>query len=665
MGTMIQKFLFNTLLFLIFLDFNYASGFLKTSNRIITDENNEKVILRGFGLGGWLVLEGYMWNAFIEHASTTNLENAVLDLVGEQKKDEFFNLYRENYITDKDIEFLAEKGFNALRVPLHYKHFSPSFNVFIDEGFELLEPIVNACKENNIYLILDMHAAPGAQNTNDFSDSDGETAKLFTEYNNQLWLASTWRHIAEHYANEPIIGAYDLLNEPVIPWGYGPEVLKSIYERSIDSIRSVDPNHIVIIEGNWYGNDHTGLLPPFDDEMVYSFHHYIGSSPDTNWIHQYTTNLSHQYNVPLWIGEFGENSNSWAYNKINLFENNNIGWSWWNFKSIERISSLFSYEINDDYQKVIDYWQGNANAPDTATAFNGLISMANSVHFDSCQINYGLTRALIDTNYNYDITPYSNFQPPGLLPATNYDIGNNNIAYFDNQIEDPSKFSAGTKSWNNGWSFRNDGVDIGTSYSGNQKDYFVGWIEDGEWMNYTINPSIPGNYKVMAEIASFANGTKLSLEVNDSTLLGPINLPNTNGWSSGWRVVNIGNLTISDKTVLKVRADIGGFNLKSLIFSDLDVSNVPMTLNLNCYPNPTNSIITIDWESDFSLMTYIRVYNVLGQLLIERKVFSNKGNNSIDWSFGSQDYNLIPSGVYFVEVKTINSNELKKVTYLK
>jgi hypothetical protein len=169
----------------------------------------------------------------------------------------------------------------------------------------------------------------------------------------------------------------------------------------------------------------------------------------------------------------------------------------------------------------------------------------------------------------------------------------------------------------------------------------------------------------MAEIASFANGTKLSLEVNDSTLLGPINLPNTNGWSSGWRVVNIGNLTISDKTVLKVRADIGGFNLKSLIFSDLDVSNVPMMLNLKCYPNPTNSIITIDWESDFSLMTYIRVYNVLGQLLIERKVFSNKGNNSIDWSFGSQDYNLIPSGVYFVEVKTINSNELKKVTYLK
>ena len=54
-----------------------------------------------------------------------------------------------------------------------------------------------------------------------FQDSDGETAKLFTEYENQVWLASTWKYIAEYYANEPIIGAYDLLNEPN-PMGVWP-----------------------------------------------------------------------------------------------------------------------------------------------------------------------------------------------------------------------------------------------------------------------------------------------------------------------------------------------------------------------------------------------------------------------------------------------------------
>ena len=464
---------------------------------------------------------------------------------------------------------------------------------------------------------------------------------------------------------EAAIAAYDLLNEPVIPWGYGPEVLKSIYVRSIDSIRTVDPNHIVIIEGNWYGNDHTGLLPPFDDEMVYSFHHYIGSSADTNWIHQYTTNLSHQYNVPLWIGEFGENSNSWAYNKINLFENNNIGWSWWNYKSIERISSLLSYKINSDYQQVIDYWEGKISKPDTNTAYQGLISMAESIHFDSCHINQGLIRALIDTSFNSVKVSYENFQPPGLLPATSYDVGNNNIAYFDNQIEDPSKFSPETKSWNNGWSFRNDGVDIGSTYINNKKIYFVGWFDDGEWLSYTINPENPGNFKLSAEVASFSNGTKLSLEVNDSSMIGPINIPNTNGWSSGWRIVSLGNITIENETTLKIKANVGGFNLKSLIFTELDISSIPMNLNLRCHPNPANSMITINWESNFSLDTEIKIYNILGRLIFEKKIISIKGDNSFDWLIESQNYNTIPSGIYLLEVKTINSSDLKKITYLK
>ena len=113
-----------------------------------------------------------MWN-YPGFGSTTTMENAVEYLVGEEKKNEFFDQYRSNYITKEEIAFLSDNGFNALRVPLHYKHFSPSFNQFSTKGFELLEPLINACRENDVYLILDMHAAPGAQNTSDFSDSDG------------------------------------------------------------------------------------------------------------------------------------------------------------------------------------------------------------------------------------------------------------------------------------------------------------------------------------------------------------------------------------------------------------------------------------------------------------------------------------------------------------
>ena len=86
-----------------------SSGILRTDGRVILNDNNEKVILKGFGLGGWLVLEGYMWN-YPGFGSTTTMENAVEYLLGEQKKNEFFERYRSNYITEKDISFLAENA---------------------------------------------------------------------------------------------------------------------------------------------------------------------------------------------------------------------------------------------------------------------------------------------------------------------------------------------------------------------------------------------------------------------------------------------------------------------------------------------------------------------------------------------------------------------------
>ena len=645
--------------------FVFCSGFLKTQGRIIVDENDEKIIFKGFGLGGWVVLEGYMWN-YPGFGSTTTMENAVEDLIGQDKKDEFFSLYRANYITEKDIKFLSQNGFNALRIPLHYKHFSPSFNEFINDGFELLDPIINACRNNNMYVILDMHAAPGAQNTSDFSDSDGQTAKLFTEYSNQKWLTSVWRYIAEYYSNEPVVAAYDLLNEPVLPWGYGPQALRNIYEWVIDSIRTVDPNHVVIIEGNWYGNDHTGLLPPFDDEMVYSFHHYVGGSTDTTTMYnQYRTGISLEYNVPLWVGEFGENSNYWGSNIKSFFERNDIGWSWWNYKSVERISSLFSYEITEEYQTVLNYWQGSSAKPDTNTAFNCLMSMANSLHFDSCKVNEDLIRALVDPTYNSIPISYSNFSPPGLLPAIDYDSGNNSVSYFDNWVEDPNKFSPETKSWNNGWSYRNDGVDIGSTIINNQINYYVGWIEDGEWMRYTIKPEEPGNYKMMVEIASYINGSSLSVEFDSGMNAGPINLPNTNGWSNGWRIVNIGNVAISDETSFKILADVGGFNIKNIIFEDLEVSSIPMDLKLNCYPNPTNSFVTIKWNSDFILLTDITIYDILGNILFLKQMVSGEGENSLNWHLKYMNHKMAPSGIYFVEVKTSNKTSVKKITYLK
>lgn len=652
-------------LFLLLTNYTLAIDFLKTSGDTIVNENNEKIILQGFGLGGWLVLEGYMWNCYIEHASTSRMEDAIEYLVGENKKREFFDLYRKNYITEKDIKYISDNDFNALRVPLHYRDFSPNFMEFSTEGFELLDSLIDWGNRYNVYLILDMHAAPGAQNTSDFSDSEiNGDSELFTSYTNQRWLASTWKHIANYYKSEPVIAGFDLLNEPARP-GVAT-TLRNIYEQCIDSIRAVDQNHMVIIEGNWYGNDHTGLFPPFDPNIVYSFHHYVGGINDTMTMYnQYRNGIALQYNVPLWVGEFGENSNTWANGIKEFFNRNDIGWSWWNFKSVERISSLFSYKITDEYQDLINYWGGNGIKPDTAEAFAGLISMAKSLHFDSCKVNIGLTRALSDTSFSSKSKSFSNFIAPGLLPAVNYDTGNNDVAYYDNQSEDPNKFSPETKSWNNGWSYRNDGVDIGFS-SGGTGDYHIGWIEDGEWTKYSIRSEKPDNYKIFLEISSYDNNGMILATTEAGDTLGPINIPNSTGLGDGWRIINVGNISIHEISTLKIEAISGGFDFKNIIFNKMDISSFPTNFNLICYPNPLNADLNIQWESSFASETQIRIFNLIGNKVFEKNLIATKGLNKLNWDLkSSQDYKNIPSGIYLLKIKNTNSELIKKITYLK
>jgi len=152
----------------------------------------------------------------------------------------------------------------------------------------------------------------------------------------------------------------------------------------------------------------------------------------------------------------------------------------------------------------------------------------------------------------------------------------------------------------------------------------------------------------------------------DSTLsFESISLPNTNGWDNGWRIVNIGNISISKKTELKIVADVGGFNLKNIIFEDLDISSIPMKLNLKCYPNPSNALITIAWESDFALLTYINIYTLSGINLFNESILSLKVKNSIDWAPRTNNGRTLPSGVYLIKIETANSNSVKKITYLK
>ena len=337
---------------LILSGLSFSQGFLHTAGKEIVEGNGEPILLRGFGLGGWLVPEGYMLinRAWIEgFESPTQIENHVVDLIGEEKSNEFWDEYRKNFVSRADIDQIAEWGFNHIRLPFHYKQFHTE-DGSTPIGYEIVDTLLSWCEPYNMYVILDMHCAPGAQNGGPISDSDG-IARLWLEEDKKELTVQIWREIADYYSDNTLIGGYDLINEPVLPGGVSLTEFKQLYIDITQAIREVDQNHIVFVEGNWYGTDFSGLTPPWDNNMSYSFHKYWGET-DISTIQSYLS-MRNTYNVPLWMGESGENSNSWYYETlIKLLEENNIGWNFWCHKKADKITSPYSAIISPEYNNL-------------------------------------------------------------------------------------------------------------------------------------------------------------------------------------------------------------------------------------------------------------------------------------------------------------------------
>jgi hypothetical protein len=98
--------------------------------------------------------------------------------------------------------------------------------------------------------------------------------------------------------------------------------------------------------------------------------------------------------IPLWMGESGENTNEWFKSAVNLFETNNIGWSWWTIKKIGSESSLLTISRPAGWQKVIDYWAGKGPKPTVEEAKATFMNLAENVKFENCKINNGVIEAL-------------------------------------------------------------------------------------------------------------------------------------------------------------------------------------------------------------------------------------------------------------------------------
>jgi endoglucanase len=328
-----------------------AQGFLKADGKKIVDESCKNVLLRGMGLGGWMLQEGYMLHVN-KDSRQYRIRERLEDLMGAAETKEFYDTWLANNTRKIDIDSMHRWGFNSVRLPMHYNLYTlpvekepvAGQNTWIDKGFQMTDALLAWCKTNHMYLILDLHAAPGGQgNDLNISDRNPDLPSLWNSEANRQKMIALWRKLADRYKNEPNIGGYDIINEP--NWGFDDPAndknglkektnapLRKLMVDITAAIRQVDKKHIIIIEGNGWGNNYNGILPTWDKNMVLSFHKYWNFNDQKSIEHIIKTR--DQYNIPAWIGETGENSNVWLTEEIRLLEKNNLGWALWPLKKM-------------------------------------------------------------------------------------------------------------------------------------------------------------------------------------------------------------------------------------------------------------------------------------------------------------------------------------------
>jgi len=565
------------LLFFLFQSSAWSQGYLRASGTRIVNEKGENVLLRGMGLGGWMLQEGYMLRVHNE-GQQHRIRARIAELVGESRTAEFYNAWLANHMRQVDVDSMKAWGFNSIRLPMHYNLFTlpveqepvKGQQTWISKGFQMTDSLLAWCKAAGIYLILDLHAAPGGQGADlNISDRDPSKPSLWDSEANQQKTIALWKKLAERYVNEPWIGGYDIINEP--NWGFEDrndknglkearnEPLRQLMIDITKAIRSVDTKHIVIIEGNGWGNNYNGILPVWDNNMVLSFHKYWNYNDQSSI--QHILDMREKNNLPVWLGETGENSNVWFTDAVQLLESNDIGWAWWPLKKMGNNNPM-QIRSNKGYEKILAYWQGKDEKPGADEAYAGLMELAASTKLENTVIKKDVIDALVRQPVSRVPIPYKDHQlkKQALIAAVDYDLGPNGMAYFDTDTADYHVSTGKRTPGNSGGAYRNDGVDINVD-SADRNTFYITDFKVGEWLQYTIRTPKKGTYNLQLQCAAKEPHSALSLFVNGTEYHGEMKEIN------GWQNVVFSKLTLpKGKSILRVRADKGEIDFKYLQF---------------------------------------------------------------------------------------------------
>ena len=160
---------------------------------------NRRIRLKGFGIGSWLNLEHYMVGLPTPDSVIRSSFEAVY---GKANAVKFWEKYTYSFIKEEDFELIRESGANFLRVPFNYRLFIDDNKESLkEEGFTYLTYLLDLCDKYGIYVLLDLHTAPGGQNPDWHSDNRTGIPQFWEFQVFRRQITKLWGEIAKRFAD--------------------------------------------------------------------------------------------------------------------------------------------------------------------------------------------------------------------------------------------------------------------------------------------------------------------------------------------------------------------------------------------------------------------------------------------------------------------------------
>lgn len=333
-------------------------GFVHRSGTELVDGADRPLLLRGMGIGNWMLPEGYMWKFGPGAESPREIEALVARLIGEAAASTFWSGFREAFFNEADVARIAASGFDHIRLPINSRLVIEDDGSFIESGFAMIDDVIRWCRQHRLWVLLDLHGAPGGQTGTNIDDSPNGIPELFMEARYRDLTIALWRELATRYADETVVLGFDLLNEPIPnEWTerYNAD-LADLYRELTAVIREVDGNHLIMYEGSHWATNWDVFTAVWDDNSCLQFHKYW-SPPDTQTIQKFL-DVRDSLGLPIYMGEGGENNLEWLYTAWRLYESHNIGWNFWPWKKIDTRTSPASIEPPPGWADIVAHVAG-------------------------------------------------------------------------------------------------------------------------------------------------------------------------------------------------------------------------------------------------------------------------------------------------------------------